>query len=145
MVVESLVSGILVFVFNCLCVSDGSCRWYQWTLLGMVLVVAMKPGLGFPAVHSLSQCPYWFRWTTVMHLRLNFSRVCMRFGATQGRFFFNFSLLPNPSLPSLILVLNVVHFHRTYSYIDPYNGPLPEYFITFHLHYISFALHYICI
>ena len=27
----------------------------------------------------------------------------------------------------------------------PTNGPLPEYFITFHLHYISFALHYICI
>ena len=24
-------------------------------------------------------------------------------------------------------------------------GPLPEYFITFHLHYITFALHYICI
>ena len=27
----------------------------------------------------------------------------------------------------------------------PENGLLPEYFLTFHLHYISFALHYICI
>ena len=26
-VIESLVSGIIVFVFNCLCASDGSCRW----------------------------------------------------------------------------------------------------------------------
>ena len=38
-------------------------------------------------------------------------------------------------------------FHRTFTvrYNESAIGSLPEYFITFHLHYISFALHYICI
>ena len=48
----------------------------------------------------------------------------------------------------LILIAKFARFGPNKIYLkcrNKVNGPLPEYFITFHLHYISFALHYICI
>ena len=57
---------------------------------------------------------------------------------------FMYNQLGCPIVRILYLISFLCIYYRCRGNVK-YNGLLPEYFITFHLHYITFALHYICI